>query len=110
MPGVPSQEVKNCSSATDHLSARAALFCLVWLPLTPCHLCDFPLFRSSRGLDRGCRKYSEIKRKGCVCSQGASPGFVSWNDPVPEASTRDFMFPEDNEIQQTEQLWGFCRV
>lgn len=97
-------------SATDHPAKRMELFCLIWLHFNVCHLNNLSPFCSSWGLDRGCRKRLEINHTCRVSRQGASPGFVSWYNPVPETGTCDFMFPEDKGIQQMEQLWGFCRV
>lgn len=98
------------SFTTAHPAERAALFCLIWLPFNICHLNNLSLFCSSLGLERGCKKCLEINHTRRVSRQGTSPSFVSWYNPIPETGTCDLMFPEDKGIQQTEQLWGFCRV
>lgn len=89
---------------------KEQLLCLIRLPPCVCHLNNLSVFCSSQGLGRGCKECLEINRPCCVSRQGASPGFVSQPNPVPEPGIRNFVFPEDKEPQQTEQLWGFCKV
>lgn len=110
VPPAPGAEAEPARGSARITLPKEQLLCLIWLPPHVCHLNNLSVFCSSQGLGRGCKECLEINHPCCVSRQGASPGFVFQPNPVPEPGIRNFMFPEDKEPQQTELLWGFCKV